>query len=890
VIGSRLGPYEITAKLGEGGMGVVFKARDFQLGREVALKVLPEGFIQEPERLARFEREARLLAQLNHPNIAQIYGFEVQGDCRALVMELVEGPTLAERLEQGPLPFHESLSVSLQIAHALEEAHEKGIVHRDLKPQNIKASIEGKVKVLDFGLAKAMDPTGAGGVGSGAGSPSQLAQSPTLTLGATQMGVILGTAAYMSPEQAKGLAVDKRADVWAFGVVLYEMLTGARLFGGETVPETLAGVIRAEIDLAALPAETPAALRRLLERCLERDPRRRLRDIGEARLLLEQPFEELTAPATTANAPRWRERAAWAAAVAGLAVAGWALARSGAAPAIGAAAASPVTRFHLLPPEGIAFNSTDGPVMLSPDGSSIVFRIEPEDGKSQLAVRRLDSFEILRLPGTDGSYEPSWSPDGRYILFFGRQVMKIDAGGLQPPQALAPVSDGRGAAWSRDGTILFAAAPGSGLSRVSAEGGEVLPVTTVDRERGESAHLRPLFLPDGERFLYVVKSERAEVAGLYAGSLDGKLKKRVLPLAIGARFAEPDVLLLVQDGRLVARRLNLETLEISGEARTIAEGVDYVTQFDLPPVTVSISGRLVFHRPSKVELRQVRRIGFGGEVLESLGEPGDVNLDLSPDGRRLATQRLGADRKLSIWIRDLERGVVSRLTGEEFAMGPVWSPDGRSIAYVMPEATVPRLMVRPAAGGAARLVYEEVLLIEPIDWSPDGRSILIEVGSPGERSNLLLVPADGSGSVTPFAKSAASEHSGRFSPDGDFLAYVSDEAGQEQIYVEPLPQTGTRWLASPRAGNAPRWNGNGLELLYVEAGERAGASTLMAVAVTRRGAELEFGAARALGPVPSIDYEPLPGRREILVGAPVEEGEDPPPVVIDNWPALLPPR
>jgi eukaryotic-like serine/threonine-protein kinase len=734
-----------------------------------------------------------------------------------------------------------------------------------------------------------MDPMGA--ASGGAGSASQLAASPTLTLGATQMGVILGTAAYMSPEQAKGLAVDKRADVWAFGVVLYEMLAGRRLFDGDTVPETLAGVIRAEIDFAALPEGTPSAIRSLLERCLERDPKRRLRDIGEARVLLERPLEQSAVRVPTsgvAEPSRWRERAAWAAALVALAVAGWSISRTHAAAAN--AVAGPVSRLHLLPPEGMEFNSIDGPVMLSPDGSSIVFRLEGADSESQIVVRELESFDLVRLPGTEGAYEPSWSPDGRFVTFFNEQLSKIDASGLQPPQSLAPVSDARGASWGRNGTILFAPAPGSGLSSVSADGGEVRTVTSVDRERGESAHLRPIFLPGDERFLYVVKSESAEIAGLYVGSLDGKLKKRILPLAIGARFAEPDILLLVQNGRLVARRLNLGTLEVSGEARTIADGVDYLPQFDLPPVSVSQNGRLVFHRPSKGELRQVRRFDRAGKLLESIGEPGDLNLDLSPDGLRLATQRLGSDRRTSIWIRELERDVISRLAAEGVATGPVWSPDGRTIAYAQPEATVPRLVMRPAAGGEPRLLLEEPYLIEPVDWSPDGKTILVEVGFPGERSNLVLIPADGSGTVTPFAKSAASEHSGRFSPDGQFLAYVSDETGSGQIYVEPFPRTGARWLASPRAGNAPRWSGDGFELLYVEAGERAGSATLMSVAVTRRGPELEFGSAKPLGPIASVDYEPVPGGKEFLVGTPIEAGEALPPVVVDNWTSLLAPR
>jgi len=887
--GTRIGPYEITAKLGEGGMGVVFRARDFQLGREVALKVLPEGLTADPERAARFEREARLLAQLNHPNIAQIYGLETAADgSRALVMELVEGPTLAERLEQGPLPFNESLSVSLQIAHALEEAHEKGIVHRDLKPQNIKASMEGKVKVLDFGLAKAMEPMGAAS-GSGPGSASQLAQSPTLTLGATQMGVILGTAAYMSPEQAKGLAVDKRADVWAFGVVLYEMLAGRRLFDGETVPETLAGVIRAEIDLAALPADTPPALRRLLERCLERDPKRRLRDIGEARVLLERPLEP-DEPPSSAAAPRggWRERAAWLAAGLAVALAAWALARP--ASTDSASAARPVSRLHLVPPEDVQYNSIDGPVALSPDGRRFAVRVERADGTSHLAVRDLASFDLVRLPGPDGTYEPIWSPDGREVAFFGDHLMRVDAGGLQPPVELAPVQDARGASWGPDGTILFAPEPNGAILRVPAAGGEARAVTSVDRERGETGHSRPQHLPGGERFLYLIRSERPEIAGLYVGSLDGALKKRLVATALAVRFAPPDVVLTVQNGRLVARRLDLDRLELVGEPRTLAEGVDYVTQFDLPPVSVSADGRLAYHPPSRQNVRQLQRVDRAGKLLETIGEPTDLNLDLSPDGARLATVRPDDEQRLTIWIRDLRRGVLSKLPTAGVANGPVWSPDGESLAYVSFAGPEPQLEIRPAAGGAPRALASGPYMIEPVDWSPDGRTLLVEAGHPGERANLLVVAADGSGAPTPFVATKANEHSGRFSPDGRFVAYVSDETGREEIYAEPFPRTGARWLVSPKGGEAPRWSGVGLEILYFERGARDAGGTLVAVPAKAIGGRLELGVATPLGPLPSLDYEPLPGGRELLVGAPIEEGRALPPVLIDNWPALLAPR
>ena len=457
MIGNRLGPYEVTAKLGEGGMGEVYRAHDTKLKRDVAIKVLPAAFTEDKERLARFEREAQLLAQLHHPNIASIFGIEESDGSRALIMELVEGPTLAERLEHGPLPFKESLSISLQIAQALEEAHEKGIVHRDLKPQNINASIEGKVKVLDFGLAKAMDPIGTA---SGGASASQLAQSPTLTLGATQMGVILGTAAYMAPEQAVGGVADRRADIWAFGVVLYEMLTGRRLFEGETVSHVLASVLKDTPDFSALPAETPERIRNLVRRCLRRKPRERLQSIGDARVILEEVLSEpdlgrvalAAAPEAglsrrAGSVPRGWFVAAAALAVSGLAASLWL-----------ATSARPVgdRRLHaaLVAPEGAVLGDS---FALSPDGGRIAFEAYAEEsGRGMLWLRKLDSGEVRRLAGTEGGELPFWSPDGRQLGFFAEGKMRrLDPNGGSP-QAICDAPTPRGAAWGPDGRIVFA--------------------------------------------------------------------------------------------------------------------------------------------------------------------------------------------------------------------------------------------------------------------------------------------------------------------------------------------------------------------------------------------------------------------------------------------------
>ncbi len=895
MIGTILAHYRITAKLGEGGMGEVWRATDTKLDREVALKLLPAAFTDDKERLARFEREAKLLAQLNHPNIAQIYGLETSGATHALVMELVDGPTLAERLEAGPLSFTESLSFALQIAQALEEAHEKGIVHRDLKPQNIKASSEGKVKVLDFGLAKAMDPSGGTASAADLARSPTLMNSPTLTAAGTQLGMILGTAAYMAPEQARGSVVDKRADIWAFGVVLYEMLTGRSLFAGPTVSDTLAGVLKSAIDWRTLPAETPAAIRSLLRRCLERNPKNRLHDIADARLVLEEqiagtgeeegPGAAVTASHAANGRSRLGERLAFGFGALALAALAWNLA----ARSRSAERPRPAARFQILPPEGAEFNATDGPLELSPDGQSLLFRLERPDGERGLAIRRLDAFDARVLPGTTGAYDAFWSADGRSIGFFRAQLETIDAAGLQAPQQLAAVRDGRGGSWNRDGILLFAPDPAGAIYRIAASGGAPVAVTTVDAAAGETAHLRPSFLPDGRHFLYLIKAERAASSGVFVGALDSPLKKRLLPNDNAPRFAPPDWLLLFQNDRLVARRLDLDRLELTDEAVELAQGVAYTTQFDALPASASADGKLVYHLPATDQLRQTVRVDRAGKRLATYGEPGDSNLDLSPDGRRLAVVRFDMERRRrSIWIHDLARDVRFPLAPDTPTNGPVWSPDNRTVAYTAESSTDPRVATRPAEGGPERVLWRHPSIIEPVDWSPDGRFLLVEAGTATGRTDLMLVPADGSGAVVPFAAQPCAEESGRFSPDGRFIAFVSDESGRAEIYVEPLARSGAKWLVSGRGGNAPRWTSDGRELLYVEPGARETESTLVSVSVEPQGAGLAFGLAKAVGPISSTDIELTPGGRELLVTVPVAQGVRRPPILIENWPALLP--
>src|SRR5688572_2187929 len=562
------GPYQILDKLGEGGMGEVYRARDTTLNRDVALKVLPDSLAADPDRLARFRREAQVLASLNHPNIAHIHGFEQAGSgptaTFGIIMELVEGPTLADRIEQGPVPPADAWPIARQIADALEAAHDLGIVHRDLKPANIKVRDDGTVKVLDFGLAKALDPTDPA-------SQASISNSPTLTARATQMGMILGTAAYMAPEQARGRAVDRRADIWAFGVVLYEMLSGRRAFEGEDISITLAGVLKEDVKWDALPADLPVSIRRLLRRCLEKDPRRRLAAISDARLELDEaisPSEAVPARVAPLGISR-RERWMWAS-LAAVAVVIAALFAWPSAPAPDAA--PPVTRFGVLPPGDGAFSGNPPRFAISPDGQSLVFSATPEPGKpDQFWLRRLDSMEITPVPGTESGssgllpQSPFWSPNGRYLAFFvqtervGREgesrlkTVDLQGGGVQTVCDLP--SNNASGSWNADGIMLVSSQETKGIQRVPASGGVPAPVTALDASRNEVAHRFPQFLPDGRHFIFQVQTTDRKNWAFFVGSIDSP-KGRMLVQSEYARFAAPDILLYVREANLFAQTMD----------------------------------------------------------------------------------------------------------------------------------------------------------------------------------------------------------------------------------------------------------------------------------------------------------------------------------------------
>jgi len=798
VPGQELLHYRIAEKIGEGGMGVVWKALDTALGRDVAIKVLPPGLDAEGERLLRFEREAKLLAALNHPNIAAVYGLHEQDGTRFIAMELVPGEDLSERLARGPLPVDEALAVARQVAEALEAAHEKGVIHRDLKPANVKVAPDGAVKVLDLGLAKAL-------AGEVAADAAALSLSPTLTSGGTVAGTLLGTAAYMSPEQAKGKPVDRRADIWAFGCLLYEMLTGRKAFGGETVSEALASLLRDEVDWAALPLATPPAVARLLRRCLERDPRMRLRDAGEARIALgpdalarAEPVRSEGGPTPEGVARReWRIRAAVAlAALAAGALGAMVLGRGG------AAEVRREIRASILAPEGsrfVGFGVNAGGLSISPDGTRITFVAVDDAGKSMIWVRPLGSAAAQPLRGTEGGSFPFWSPDSRELGYFvDGKLMKADlAGGA--PTTLADAPDSRGGTWNRTGDILFVPDIQAPVYRVSAAGGgTATPVTALDETRGETTHRYPSFLPDGRHFLFF-RGSHGDVEGpansIWVGSLDGAEPVELMPATRNAVYAQGHVF-WVRDHYLMARPFDPESLRFTGELFSVAESVVGQPTYWRAAFDVSPAGPIVYLSGGLAEQR-LAVFDRAGKVLASPAVGAQYHfIRLSPDDRKLAAAVQPASGGSDLWLFDLERETGGRLTFESGREDfPVWSPDGSRIAYRADlEDGSSGIYVRSADGrGDPVLVFEGAGHPTPEDWSPDGRYLAMNLGD--TRKDLWIVPLDGS---EPFVVvgTDADEGYARFSRDGEWLFYLSNETRRYEVYLTRFPSGDGKWLLS----------------------------------------------------------------------------------------------
>ncbi len=807
--GTKLGPYEIVSPLGAGGMGEVYRGRDTKLGREVALKVLPEAMARDAERMGRMRREAQVLASLNHPNIAAIYGFEDSGNVHALVMELVEGPTLADRIHPRVIAVEEALPIAKQIAEAVEYAHERGIIHRDLKPANIKLAKDDAVKILDFGLAKALQSE----------TPNvDLSSSPTISRMGTEAGMILGTAAYMSPEQAKGKDVDRRADIWAFGCVLFEMLSGQQSFTGETTTDILAAVVRGEPDWTELPEATPDRVRDLLERCLRKDPKQRFQAMGDVRIAIEESMNGAVAAAE--SKPSIFQRFGISESIA------WLLFISLSVLDIGfliwsethrtAQAGLPVLAY-IPPPAGTSFRSfgfSAGPVVVSPDGARLAFSATDQNGVTKLWIRPLGSSESSAIAGTEDAAAPFWSFDGRSLGFFASGKLKTVELDNETIQTLSDTtctnSEG---AWGEGGTILFTPHCQGPLNQIPASGGTPRPVTSF--EEGEFRYESPAFLPDGKHFVFAT-SDRQHAHTIWSASLDKSEKKLVLKDADYPQYAS-GYLLFVRGGRRVfAQEFDPESSKLSGPVITLAESTAY-----------SVSGNGVLAYQGGSEQGRIEWFDRSGNSTGTVGQVGlYYSAKISPDGSRVLANNGDLNSPTSdLWVFPASGGVGTRLTfGTGNKAWSVWSPDGKYIAYSCRPDGKPALCRKPADGsGSEEVLYrmsDDANNIAAVDWSPDGRYLGFDQHSLKTSfwQNWSL-PLSRERKPFQAAPAAADQFDGNFSPDGRWLAYFSYESGRPEAYVVPFPGPGGKFQISQNGGWLTRWD-NKHRIYFLTMGNR----------------------------------------------------------------------
>ena len=878
--GLRLGPYEILAPIGAGGMGEVYKARDTRLDRIVAVKVLPTHAAATSEVRQRFEREARAVSSLNHPNICTLHDIGSQDGLDYLVMEHLEGETLAQKIERGPLGTEELLRCSIEISDALDRAHRSGLMHRDLKPGNVMITKTG-TKLLDFGLAKSI----------GAAAPSNLTASPTRTSPLTAEGTIVGTFQYMAPEQLEGGEADPRSDLFALGAVIYEMATGARAFHGKTQASLIASILKEQPrPIQEIRPMSPPALDRVVRQCLAKDPDDRWQSAGDLKRELRWIAEvgsQTSAQAIAPSAAARRRGPAWIPWAAGLLLAGGAL---GLGYSLKTPAPIPVMRSSLLLPPRTSLDVQNTPIAMSPDGKKLAMIATLEGGTGQLWVRSMDSLNAQPLAGTEGATYPFWSPDGQYVGFFAeRKLKKIPAAG-GTVVALCDAEDGRGASWGSAGMIVFAPAAFGPLSQVPASGGEPVAVTTVEKER--NTHRLPHFLPDGKRLLFYAGSSgaRNDTDGVYSLDLDSK-KTAIVAKGTGeGLYAEPGYLLFVRDENLMAQPFDAGAVRTQGEAVPIAEKVRFYPFRFTGAYTVSRTGLLLYQTGTAPAKSQLTWFDLDGKKLATVGEPASflpgVKPAFSPDGERAALSIQSGEGRLDIWLYDLARAVATRFTfGNMAAASPVWSPDGKEIVYSNGSAEVAIKSADGTSDPRVLLSPDTMSRTTPFAFSPDGSLLAYRFQGGRTRWDIWMHPMKGGQEEYSFLATQAVESSPEFSPDGKWLLYTSDESGRDELFVVPFPGPGAKRQVSSGGATFGFWMGDGREIAYATPARK-----LIGVTIDAKGANLEIGASRQLFggqtlPLGSIRLAP-DGRRYLAV-VPLVDSVEPPLTLVTNWPAEL---
>jgi serine/threonine protein kinase len=878
--GTKLGPYEIQSPLGAGGMGEVYRARDTRLERIVAVKILPSHLSEDPEAKQRFDREARTISSLNHPNICTLHDVGHQDGVDYLVMECLEGQTLADRLRKGPLPIEQVLRYAIDICEGLEKAHRCGVIHRDLKPGNIMLTKVG-AKLMDFGLAKASVANAAA-----ASNHTVTTSTPPGSHPLTAQGTVVGTFQYMSPEQVEGKPADPRSDIFALGAVLYEMTTGQRAFEGKTAASAMAAVLEREpAPITSLQPMTPPAFERLVKACLAKDPDDRWQTAHDVKLQLKQISEggsqitssaAVVAPRKRTSKPSWIVAAVWAV-VAGLALFFLYQAKQ---------QQLPVLRVEINPPDKMQFNLSGdhgGPAVISPDGRYIVFSAYGSSG-AQLYLRALDSTSPQALPGTVGAMFPFWSPDSRSIAFFTDDKLKRMEVSGGTPVTICGSTLGRGGSWNQDGTIVAALSYNTGLSRVPASGGTPTPVTAIDGVH-YSSHRWPWFLPDGKHFLYIAVKHNAPTSpetAVFLASLDGKEDRLLFHTLSNAIYASGR-LLFQRENSLVTQTFDLSNGKLSGEPQTLSENVQFDAGLWRMNLSASTDGMLLYASGTASGTEILTWYDRSGKRLGTVGEQGEFyDLDLSPDDKKIVATELNT-ATATIWVHDLVTNLKTRLTFSGGAhLTPLWSPDGKQIAFTSNQQAAISVKTLGSSAPERTLLSSPTPIYQAIsDWSHDGRYLMYEQGT-GMNTDLWVLPL--SGDAKPFPYTSGSSR-GAFSPDGHWVAYVAQEGGRPEVFVAPFPWTGAKWQVSNGGGTGPRWRDDGKELFYFDL------NGVTAVAVDGAGSTFQVGSSKLLFRLPlrgiiGREYAPTRDGQRFIAVTP-SEGSSQSLTLVQNWPAEL---